>query len=109
MMITLNDWNIEEMYGYKPITTFYTDFSIADRYGAAAIRDTYERAVVAWKSDYKYITELVMVLNWKIWEHFEAGNRAYAKLYDGLWRRLAEYCVNNLKGDELNYYLRTTD
>lgn len=25
-------WNIEALTGYKPITTFYEDFSIADHY-----------------------------------------------------------------------------
>lgn len=38
------DWNIEALTGYVPKTTFYTDFSIADRFGTAAIEDTYRRA-----------------------------------------------------------------
>lgn len=65
----IKDWNIEALTGYKPITTFYTDFSIAEPFGESAIKDTYERAFKIWKSDYKYLTELVMVLNWKCWEH----------------------------------------
>ena len=38
MEITYKDWNIEAMTGYKPITTFYMDFSIADKFGVAAIK-----------------------------------------------------------------------
>ena len=31
-------------YGYEPITTFWDDFSIADVFGASAVKDTYKRA-----------------------------------------------------------------
>ena len=54
--------------GYETFTTFWQDFSIADRFGVAAIKDTFTRAFNEWKHDYKYLTELVMVLNWKIWQ-----------------------------------------
>ena len=36
-MMKLENWTIEEMTGYKPITTFYTDFSIADKFGTKGI------------------------------------------------------------------------
>ena len=32
----IEDWRIEELTGYKPISTFYTDFSIAD-WGSSGI------------------------------------------------------------------------
>ena len=38
-----------EEIGYKPITTFWDDFSIADRFGISAIKDTYKRAFEEWK------------------------------------------------------------
>lgn len=106
--MNIKTWNIEEMTGYKPITTFYEDFSIADLFGTDAIRDTYKKAMESWKDDYEYLTELVMALNWKIWEHYEKNNE-YAKLYDELWRRADEYAVEHLKGDELSYFYRVTD
>lgn len=106
-------WNIEEMTGYKPITTFYEDFSIADKYGIDAIKDTYKRAFNEWKTDYKYLTELVMVLNWKIAEHYKEGateeENKTALLYNELWQQADEYAVNNLKDDELSYFYKTTD
>lgn len=101
-------WNIEAMTGYKPMTTFYEDFSIADNFGASAVKDTYKRAFRNWKDDYKYLTELVMALNWKIFEHYEE-NRNLAKLYDELWREASNWAIENLKDDELTYYFRTTD
>ena len=87
------DWNIEAMTGYKPISTFYMDFSIADHFGVAGIKDTYKRAVAGWKNDYKMLTELVMVLNWKIFEHFES-NPKYAQLYQDLYMELNDWALD---------------
>lgn len=101
-------WNIEAMTGYKPKTTFYEDFSIAEVFGQAAVKDTFNRAFKHWKNDYEYLTELVMALNWKIWEHYET-NTTLAKLYNELWETADLYAQENLKGEELSYFYRTTD
>lgn len=108
MVIKLEDWRIEEITGYKPITTFYMDFSIADKFGTNAIKETYNRTFQEWRFDYRYITELAMVLNWKIWRWYEK-NEEYAKLYNKLWLQLDEWCIDNLKDKELEYYYKTTD
>jgi len=106
--MTIKNWNIEAMTGYKPQTTFYTDFSIADAFGVGAITDTYNRAFENWKNNVVYLTELVMALNWKIFEHYES-NPTYARVYDKLWRKADSYAVKNLKGDDLKYFYKTTD
>ena len=108
MNLVLKNWNIEEMTGYKPLTTFYKDFSIADMYGEKAINDTYNKIFNEWNGHYKYLTELVMVLNWKIFEHYET-NKKYARIYDTLWKKTDEYAWDHLKGEEETYYYRTTD
>lgn len=105
--MVIKTWNIEAMTGYKPITTFYEDFSIADKFGIGAIKDTYNRAFKEWKSDYKYLTELVMVMSWKSFEH--ETNMQYCELYSDLYYKLDNYAMKNLKGEELDYYIRTTD
>lgn len=94
---------------YEFKTTFWNDFSIADRFGTNAIKDTYNRAFEEWKTNYIYLTELVLVLNWKLFAHYENGNIEVAKVYDELWRQADEYAVENLKDDELKYYLQETD
>ena len=96
------------VYGYTTMTTFWQDFSIADAFGVAAIKDTYKRAFKEWKEDYKYLTELVMVLNWKIWQHHGKNDR-YAELYNELWDEANQYASDNLKGEELSYFFRITD
>lgn len=95
-------------FGYEPKTTFWEDFSIADGFGVDAIKDTFSRAFGEWKDNYVYLTELVMVLNHKIWQHFQS-NESFAKMYQDLYNQADEYACDNLKGDELDYFYKTTD
>ena len=94
--------------GYQPKTTFWQDFTIADAFGEKAVKDTYKRAFKEWKSNIEYLTELVMVLNWKIWQ-LAPINEPLARIYEDLWGEADKYCMDNLKGEELKYFLRTTD
>lgn len=91
--------------------TFYTDFSIADRFGIDAIKDTFNRAFNEWKNNYEYLTALVITLNHKIWEHYENGGEVdeKARLYNDLWGEADTYACDNLKGEELKYFYRETD
>lgn len=94
--------------GYELQTTFWEDFSIADRFGLAAVLDTFNRAFREWKGDYKFLTELTLVLNHKIWQYCE--NRPdMAVLYNTLWEQADQYAKENLKGNELSYYWEVTD
>lgn len=94
--------------GYETQTTFWSDFSIADAFGIDAVKDTYKRAFNEWKTNYIYLTELVMVLNWKIWQHYEK-NEPLARVYNELWAEADGYACENLKGEELSYFYRITD
>lgn len=95
--------------GYEIQTTFWSDFTIADCFGLEAIQDTFDRAFTEWKNDHKYLTELVIMTNWKLWEHYRKGNETYARLYDKLWRQCDAYACDTLKGKELEYFLKWTD
>ena len=106
--IRVTRFDSESAFGYTQITTFFEDFGIAEHFGEKAVRDTYIRAFKAWKNDYKYLTELVMVLNWKIWEHYQT-NENLARVYGELWEVADMYASENLKGEELAYFLSTTD
>ena len=97
-----------EATGYRPKTTFWQDFTIADAFGPDAVRDTYRRAFREWKTDCTYLTELAMVLNWKAWQHADT-NEELCRLYARLWGDTDEYACDHLKGEELSYYYQTTD
>ena len=107
-MLAYKDWNIEELTGYKPQTTFYMDYSIAEQFGVNAVKETFERAFEKWKNDIVSENQLSMATNWKIWEHYEK-NEKLARVYNELWERIDSWCMENLKGEDMKYYLRTTD
>lgn len=96
--------------GYKMKTTFWNDFTIADKYGIEAVKDTYNRAFNEWKKDIVYMTELAIVLNHKIWQHYK-DREDLAEIYDELWRITDEFicCGDNFTDDEIKKYLRVTD
>lgn len=95
--------------GYTTKTTFYLDFSIADRFGVDAVKDTYKRAFNEWKSNLVFVTELVLVLNHKIWEHHYSGNTDLMTTYDTLFKEADNWCTTHLSDEDLRYYLQTTD
>lgn len=97
-----------KLLDYECKTTFWMDFTIADRFGEKAIRDTFKRAFREWKTNTVYLTELVMVLNHKIWQWYER-NEDRARLYDELWQKAAYYAEANLTGEDAEYYFRVTD
>ena len=102
-------WDSVREIGYEQKTTFWMDFSIADRFGVGAIKDTYKRAFNEWKDEYEYLTELVLVLNRKCWYWYDKGNDVLSELYSEMYYKASSYAVNHLKGEALDYYFRVTD
>jgi len=94
---------------YEAKTTFWMDFSIADRFGVSAVKDTFRRAFRGWKDNVEYCSELVMVLNHKLWQHYEAGNEVLARVYNDLWEKADSYGLEHFKGEDLSYFYQTLD
>ena len=102
-----------EEIGYEPCTTFWEDFSIADRFIGIEkdpVGATYKRALSYAKLNYRYLTELVLVLNHKIWQWYRADETT-AREYDTLWRMTVEKFFELFENDEeaVRYYYRVTD
>lgn len=89
-------------------TTFFDDFTIADKFWNKAIEDTFIRAFAEWNKDYRYLTELVIALNRKLWEWHEKDEER-AELYESLWEQADNFAMKHLKDEELKYFLRQTD
>ena len=98
----------ESFNPYTPITTFFSDLSIAEFYGEESIRETYRDVIASWGEDIKYITEFSMCLNHKIWQLYKHCDHI-ARVYDELWRKSVNYIVNHFEGEDLSYYYRVTD
>lgn len=101
-------WEYPLITGYRPRTTFWDDFSIADAFGPPAIRDTFNRAFREWRGNHEYLTEMVLVLNHKCWQWNER-DEVKMVLYRDLYEKANDYALKHLKGDELDYYLQTVD
>ena len=94
--------------GYVTKTTFWEDFTIADAFGIDAIQGTFDRSFRDWKNNLEYVTELAMVMSWKSCGWY-GKNEQYTKLYSDLYHKVDGWCCDNLKGQDLEYYLDTTD
>ena len=112
----------DDMPNGTPIiaNTFWQDFSIADKFGAGAVEDTYKRAFKAFKKDIRYMTALAITLNHKIWAWYEHDDKL-ARTYDKLWKEIDQFildCENagedgeeykNFTAEEVGYFIRATD
>lgn len=96
--------------GYKPMTTFYGDFGVADN-SRAAIMETYSNGLLYAKTDYKVFTEFVMVLNIKCWEHYGDECTRRSELYADLYYRACNLFFKEFGNNEeaVHYYYVTTD
>lgn len=47
---------------------------------------------------YKEWTEVVMVLNWKVWEHYENGFEELSLIYNDLWKQADSDAINLFEG-----------
>lgn len=98
---------------YKYFTTFWSDFDIAEHFGDAAIDDTAKRAYNEWKNDVKYLTELVMVINHKCWDHYHKGSEIlsehYGNLYYEYYEKALDYLDKKGNKEDISYFIRTLD
>ena len=106
--VQLQKLALEKEFDYKFETTFWEEFSISDQYGSDGVIEHYNQVFEQWKDNLKYLTELVLVLNWKIFQWYQVDDDL-GLTYDQLWKMTDSYAMENLKGDDLHYYLHTLD
>ena len=100
---------LAETNGYETISTFYGDLTIAEEMGGAAgVRETFDRVNKEWRHDYRYYTEFVLALNWKIWEWYKT-NEPLAAVYNELWEQADKWACDNLTGEAAEHYYNVTD
>lgn len=95
--------------GYKMQYTWWQDFTIADAFGAKAIKDTYTRSFKEWHTNRVAMQEMTAVLNWKCWEHYEKKHEDISELYIKLYEECYQKCLDHFKGEELTAYWEFLD
>ena len=99
------------MKDYERVETLYwANFTLADTIGVDEINKMFNTLFDECKGKgmYKYLTELAMVLNHKIFEWYYQ-NKTYSVLYENLYLQLRDYAHHNLKRKELDFYISITD
>ena len=99
----------ESLCGYTQRTTFWDDFTIAEKFGVSAIKDTYKNAFNSWKNDVVFIVELVLVLNWKMLYMDEKHMTEKSVMYYKCWVELSNWCERHLEAGAYEYFLNVTD
>lgn len=110
-------WSMAAEIGYKPKTTFWEGFSIADLFGIDAVKDTFNRAFAAWRDDVEYIAELALVLNHKGCFYYNASEQhdndkglyAFSQTYFAMYQTVHDYAHEHFTGDDADYYFKVTD
>ena len=92
--------------GYEMKSTFFMDFVIAEKFGISAVQDTYTRAFEEWKTEPDYLCELILTLNWRLWDTYKENEdlgRLYEKLYFETENLFWEQYENNEEAARLHF------
>jgi hypothetical protein len=101
---------LSQFTDWRPTTLYWQRFSIGEKYGVDEVEEVYNDIFNAAKNDYKLLTELVMILNHKTWQHCEELiDSKFCKTYEDLYYKTRKYALDSLKNDELKYFLDVTD
>lgn len=127
--ITEANWerNLADTSGYQRKYTFYADFGIAEfcevfKADKGAVKDTYKRVVESWGKSIEAMTEVVMVLNHKLWSFYgkvdssylgcsEEWRQHFMEVYQELYENCVDFIEKNFANDSdaLSYYYEVTD
>lgn len=100
---------LEKKIDYEFKMNYWDEFTLLETLGGiTGILYTFEKEYEESKKDVRSLTELVLVLNLKIWEWYEKDDNI-GRTYDALWKKADGYAMETLKDDDLHYYLSTLD
>ena len=94
---------------WRPTTLYWQRFSIAEEFGKQEIKRVYKDIFKEAKKSYKLLTELVMILNHKTWQHKETTGSGLYDLYEELYDDTKDYALDHMKKEELSYFFDITD
>lgn len=118
-------WNIDEISDYRPITNLWDVFRLIELHSIETANEQDFEWVEPMKNlitvnyisvienpfnrkSIRIMTELAMVLNWSIFLWWEK-DKEIGRLYDTLWKQVDCFIMNHFSGEDLSYYIRTTD
>ena len=92
---------------------FWAAFTDAEETGNMTVITIASILYQRWRDEIHELTDLVMVINHKSWEHYRNGNNGFQELYTDLYYEYYEKAINYLESkkrdSELSYFIRTLD
>ena len=89
-----------DLKGCERKTTFMSDLSIGEWCSSwRGVFDTIHRSMVSWKDNVEMMSEFVLCVNWKAWEHSARGNANWTKLYSLLYEGVRDLMYDYYEGD----------
>lgn len=100
---------VERTTGFRMQADFYQELSIIENFwGEEGVREVVNNYISILIEDVYLYTELVFILNWKLWHHME-DNTQYVELYNALYRNAYIKGLMFYKGAEASYFVSTLD
>lgn len=95
--------------GYKPVTDLALCFERAEeKLGLNGPDYVFNCVFEKTKNNVKWVTELVILLNHKIWYYYR-NNDELGLIYEKLYKKAYNWCVCNLEGEDAEYFFRVID
>ena len=92
---------------------FWKAFDDAEEAGIDTILVIANILFQRWKDSIKELTEFVMVVNHKSWDHYEKDNdelsEVYTELYYKYYEKAIEYLESKKRAEDLSYFIKTLD
>ena len=84
----------------RPSTLYWADFSVAEKFGVKALKDTWAKVGDIKELDPAVLTELIVVLNHKLWQCHDLGQMETEKykLYEKWYNKAMDHAVSTNNG-----------
>ena len=95
-------------FGRAPeyLPNLFNEFTASERFGSAAIENTYLTALEKWKGNVYCLTDIAVVLTQKLWDYYlgERMTDDLFALYSRLFEQHFDYVKQHLNREDYHYF-----
>lgn len=92
-------------------TNMWHEFTVAELKGIKGVQEHFKKVFDELKKakDVEKLTELVLVTNWKCWDHYDMFHTKMSEAYSTLYYKAHNWCCSHFKGQDMDYYFNMVD